>query len=125
MKKYINKMIPVAVITVLVVVFVVLIGGKVYAKSVESAERERREQMESIYITMLRDELKQDGFDNSGVNMTKVTNAEGEWEYTVIIYNSSFAWMDDAEQSILEKQLADMGSETLGKISLDLLASYQ
>lgn len=125
MRKNMNKIIPGTVICILVFIFVMLIGGKVYAGSLEQAECERREQMESIYITTIREELKAAGFDNSGVNMTKATNAEGEWEYTVVIYHRSFAWMDDLEQCGLEKRLADMGSDTLGKISLDLLASYQ
>lgn len=122
MKKYMDTIIPVAVIAVLVAVFAVLIGSKVYAQSVETAQREQREARESAYLSVIKEELKEAGFNNSGVNMTKVTNEEGEWEYTVTIYHRSFEWMETADKAAMEQRLADMGSSTLGKISLELLA---
>lgn len=125
MRKHMDVIIPAAVIGLLVMVFALLIGGKVYAKSVEAAEREQRERMESTYISMIKDELENRGFSNSGVNMTKATDEEDEWEYTVTVYHHSFEWMDVNEQKIFEKELENMGSGSLGKISLDLLASYE
>ena len=125
MRKHMDVIIPAAGIGLLVMVFALLIGGKVHAKSVEAAEREQRERMESTYISMIKDELENRGFSNSGVNMTKATDEEDEWEYTVTVYHHSFEWMDVNEQKIFEKELENMGSGSLGKISLDLLASYE
>ncbi len=121
MKKYMDTIIPVAVIGLLVMVFALLVGSKVYAQSVEEARREHREALESAYITAIREELQAEGFSNSGVNMTKVTNDEGEWEYTVTIYHGSFEWMDGNDRAELEEALTNMGSGSLGKISLNLL----
>ena len=120
MKKYMDTLIPVAVIGLLIIVFVFLVGSKAYAKSVETAVREQREVLESAYISSVKETLQEEGFANSGVNMTKITNEEGEWEYTVIIYHRSVEWMEENDKIELEQTLAEMGSDSLGKISLEL-----
>ncbi len=122
MRKYMDMIIPATVIGVLVLVFAMLIGTKAYANSVEAAERAQREERESVYIKLIKDELQKEGFSNCGVNMTKETNEDGEWEYTVVVYHRSFEWMDAAEELTLEQKLEGAGSNSLGKISLDLLA---
>lgn len=121
MKKYMEHIIPVAVIVLLILVFAVLVGSKVHATSLEEARNQQREALESTYLTTIRDVLEESGFHNSGVNMTKATNENGEWEYSVIIYNRSFEWMEESAREELEKELAAMGEGSLGKISLDLL----
>lgn len=121
MKKYMDMIIPTVVIGVLVLVFAMLIGTKAYANSVEVAEREQREANESVYLKLIKDELQAEGFSNCGVNMTKETNEDGEWEYTVVVYHRSFEWMDAAEELTLEQKLESVGSNSLGKISLDLM----
>lgn len=122
MKKYIDIMIPAIVIGILIILFALLIGGKVHADSVEEARREQREKLESVYIKEIKDELTKAGFSNCGVNMTKETNAEGEWEYTVKVYHRSFAWMEATDSFELESKLEAVGRNSLGEISLDLLA---
>lgn len=122
MKKYMENIIPAIVIFLLILIFALLVGRKIYAQNVEDAYRAQREAMESTYITGIKGELSEVGFSNSGVNMTKATNDAGEWEYTVTIYHRSFEWMEETARIQLEKELTDMGSEDLGKISLSLLA---
>lgn len=121
MRKHMENIIPAVVIVLLILVFALLVGNKVYAESVEAARTEQREVLESTYLTTMRDVLEENGFYNSGVNMTKATDEEGEWEYTVIIYNRSFEWMEDLAREELEKELVMIGEDSLGKISLDLL----
>lgn len=121
MRKHMENIIPAVVIVLLILVFALLVGNKVYAESVEAARTEQREVLESTYLTTMRGVLEENGFYNSGVNMTKATNEEGEWEYTVIIYNRSFEWMEDLAREELEKELVMIGEDSLGKISLDLL----
>lgn len=121
MRKYMDMIIPAVVIGVLVLVFAMLIGTKAYANSVEVAEREQREANESVYLNLIKDELQAEGFSNCGVNMTKETNEDGEWEYTVVVYHRSFEWMDAADAMTLEQKLENAGSDSLGKISLDLM----
>lgn len=122
MKKYMEHIIPATVILLLIIIFALLVGRKVYAQSVEEACREHRETMESSYITMIKSQLSDNGFSNSGVNMTKATGDNGEWEYSVIIYHRSFEWMEEDAKITLEKELVAMGNESLGKISLSLLS---
>ncbi len=122
MRKYMDMIILAAVIGVLVLVFAMLIGTKAYANSVEAAKRAQREANESVYLNLVKDELQAEGFSNCGVNMTKETNADGEWEYTVVVYHRSFEWLDEADALALEQKLEGAGSNSLGKISLDLLA---
>lgn len=121
MRKYMDMIIPAAVIGVLVLIFAMLIGTKAYANSVEVAERAQREANESVYLNLIKDELRAEGFSNCGVNMTKETNENGEWEYTVVVYHRSFEWMDEVDAMTLEQKLENAGSDSLGKISLDLL----
>lgn len=121
MRKYMDMIIPAVVIGVLVLVFAMLIGTKAYANSVEAAERAQREANESVYLNLVKDELQAEGFSNCGVNMTKETNEDGEWEYTVVVYHRSFEWMDETDAMTLEQRLEYAGSDSLGKISLDLL----
>lgn len=121
MRKYMDMIIPAVVISVLVLIFAMLIGTKAYANSVEVAERAQREANESVYLNLIKDELRAEGFSNCGVNMTKETNEDGEWEYTVVVYHRSFEWMDEAAAMTLEQKLENAGSDSLGKISLDLL----
>lgn len=121
MRKNMENIIPAAVVVIMILVFAFLAGQKVYGQTIERAERERRDAMESTYIAEVKETLRDSGFVNSGVNLTKVTNASGEWEYTLIIYNRSFDWMEEDARADLEKNLADMGNDELGKISLALL----
>ena len=121
MRKYMDMIIPAVVIGVLVLVFAMLIGTKAYANSMEAAERAQREANESVYLNLVKDELQAEGFSNCGVNMTKETNENGEWEYTVVVYHRSFEWMDETDAMTLEQKLENAGSDSLGKISLDLL----
>lgn len=122
MKKYMENIIPAAIILLLIILFALLVGRKVYAQSMETAAMEQREAMESIYITAIKEELYDAGFTNSGVNMTKATNENGEWEYTVVIFHHSFEWMEENVKENMEDRLEKMGAENLGKISLTLLA---
>ena len=122
MTKSMKNIIVAIMIGVPVVLFALLLGSEAYAQSVEAARTEHREALESTYITTIRNMLDERGFENSGVNMTKVTNEWGEWEYTVTVYHDSFAWMEDAGKEELGNKLTETGEGSLGKISLTLLS---
>lgn len=94
------------------------IGMKIHAQNKEIQRAEYREAIESAYISDIRMVMEENGYSNSGVNMTKVTNEDGEWEYNVVIYHHSFAWMEEGAKEEMKIRLTDMGSDDLGKISL-------
>ena len=121
MKKSMKVMMPVAVTCILVLVFAAMIGSKVYATNMEEAERVQREVAESDYMNEVKAALVEEGFANSGVNMTKATNDAGDWEYTVIVYHSSVQWMEEADKKELEAFMENLGADALGKISFILL----
>jgi len=122
MRKNMENIIPAAAVVIMILVFAFLAGQKVYGQTIERVERERRDAMESTYIAEVKETLRDSGFVNSGVNLTKETNASGDWEYTLVIYNRSFDWMEETVRADLEKELADMANDELGKISLALLS---
>ena len=122
MRKNMENIIPAAAVVIMILVFAFLAGQKVYGQTIERVERERRDAMESTYIAEVKETLRDSGFVNSGVNLTKETNASGDWEYTLVIYNRSFDWMEETVRADLEKELVDMANDELGKISLALLA---
>lgn len=122
MRKNMENIIPAAAVVIMILVFAFLAGQKVYGQTIERVERERRDAMESTYIAEVKETLRDSGFVNSGVNLTKETNASGDWEYTLVIYNRSFDWMEEGVRADLEKELADMANDELGKISLALLS---
>lgn len=122
MKKYMGQVIPAAITLFLILIFVLLVGQKVYATNLEEAAMLQRETAESTYITEIKEVLNNNGFGNCGVNMTKATDEMGEWEYTVIVYHHSFDWMESDERAELEKSMESMGTDVLGKISLTLLS---
>ena len=122
MRNNMENIIPAAAVVIMILVFAFLAGQKVYGQTIERVERERRDAMESTYIAEVKETLRDSGFVNSGVNLTKETNASGDWEYTLVIYNRSFDWMEDGVRADLEKELADMANDELGKISLALLS---
>lgn len=122
MRKNMENIIPAAAVVIMILVFAFLAGQKVYGQTIERVERERRDAMESTYIAEVKETLCDSGLVNSGVNLTKETNASGDWEYTLVIYNRSFDWMEETVRADLEKELADMANDELGKISLALLA---
>ena len=115
-------MIPAVVTGILVFAFALMIGSKVHATNMEEAERLQREVAERNYITEVKAVLDEEGFANSGINMTKATDDAGDWEYTVIVYHTSVQWMEAADKAELETFMENMGKDTLGKISFILLS---
>lgn len=107
---------------VLVIIASLLFGMKAYGKSVEATMQAEREAMEREYLAEIKAVLQENGFQNSGVNMTKESDEDGRWEYDVVIYNPSFEWMNPDKAEKIENTLAEGRAEEFGKISLTLLA---
>ncbi len=107
---------------VLVIIASLLFGMKAYGKSVEATMQAQREAMEREYLAEIKAVLQENGFQNSGVNMTKESDEDGRWKYDVVIYNPSFEWMNPDKEEEIENMLAEWREEEFGKISLTLLA---
>lgn len=92
------------VVIVLLCVTGFLIKGTIVsqAKSRIQQENEAYHEMEKDYIRKTREVLKENGFENSGVNLTKVIDAEGKRTYTMAVHNSKINRLSDSEKKELE-----------------------
>lgn len=91
----------------LVCVIGVFVKGTVVsqAKSKIKQENETYHELEREYIKETRQTLKKAGFANSGVNLTKVIDGEGNRVYTMVVHNSKINNLDETGKSALLEQL--------------------
>lgn len=64
--------------------------------------------MEEAYQEEVAEVLAQYGVGTSGINLTKITEADGTRAYTLAIYNRNFDRMDEAKMGSLEKSLNEV-----------------
>ena len=81
-----------------------LIKGTVVsqAKSRIQQENEAYHEMEKDYIRKTREALKENGFENSGINLTKVIDEDGKRTYRVVVHNSKINRLNNSEKNTLE-----------------------
>lgn len=75
------------------------------AKSRIQEENETYHEMEKDYIRKTREVLEEEGFENSGVNLTKVIDGEGNRTYTMVVHNSKINRLEAEEKEELETVL--------------------
>ena len=108
----------------LLLVFLLVFAGfslVTFAKNAgkRQAEFERRETMESCFISECRTYLKEAGFAYAGVNLTKVTNEKGVYEYNLLLCHEGFRNLDDDGEFLIRRDLEKMMKEKdLGKITI-------
>lgn len=81
------KKVALAVIVILVIFY----GAAGVVKSSENREleaaKEYRESCEKVFISDVRELLTKAGYDNCGINLSRVGDYESGWEYTVRIHH--------------------------------------
>lgn len=91
-----------------VVVMAVFFGVTGIVKSAENRELAQacteREQSEAAFISEVRTMLTQAGYENSGINLSRVGDTQNGWEYTVRIHHRK---LTDSEQKceLLRKKI--------------------
>ncbi len=79
------------IVVAVVVVLVVFFGATGVAKSAENREAaeacKAREEGEAAFVTEVRMMLTEAGYENCGINLSRVGDAENGWEYTVRIHH--------------------------------------
>lgn len=100
-------------VILLVCVTGVLVKGTVVsqAKSRIQGEKEAYHEMEKAYIRETREILKKEGFENSGVNLTKVIDEEGKRTYTMVVHNGKINRLSTEEKEELEELLESIAFE--------------
>lgn len=63
-------------------------------------------QQEKALVQEARDYLNQAGFQNSGVTLNRVVDADGSIEYTMTIHHGKIDKMDEASRESLKKELS-------------------
>lgn len=95
---------------VLVLIIACCAAGTVYSRNgIYRAEEEsfyREKERELLRET--RSYLSAKGYDNSGVNITRVLDEEGAREYTITIHHGRIDKMEEEKRTELAKELADL-----------------
>lgn len=86
------------------------ITGTVYSK--EKQSRKEQEQyyrsVEAAYLSEVREWLGENGYENSGVTMTKVIEEDGSREYTLSVHHHKISNLEEREQVSLKNELTGM-----------------
>ena len=86
------------------------VTGTVYSK--EKQSRKEQEQyyrsVEAAYLSEVREWLGENGYENSGVTMTKVIEEDGSREYTLSVHHHKISNLEEGEQVSLKNELTGM-----------------
>lgn len=98
------------IIVLLVLVIVFCVKGTVF--SMENNERAKANRyyavLEDEYLEEARQLLEEQGYNNCGVTMTRITEADGRREYTVLLHHRKFENLSAEEKSEVISSLTDM-----------------
>lgn len=96
--------IAISVICLTVTVFCVL--GIMMGKNgrVDRPEEKQYREMEKSYVSEIRKLLEEEGYENSGITMTWVTDETGERIYTVTIHHGRIDKLSKAEKRALMEE---------------------
>lgn len=101
------------------IVWVVLMIGiaiMIFSMSFVSKAQERmeqqmrleREQMEKEYIGQVRNFLEEEGYSNSGLNLTKIMDVDAPVIYQLAIHNARINNLKEEEISMLQSQISGL-----------------
>lgn len=94
---------------VLVVVFLLLASANVMSQEKQvTADREGLQKLEQEYIREIRDYLAEKGYANSGVNLTCVTEADGDRNYRVEIYHRRIEKLSEMQKKELFEEIEEL-----------------
>ena len=93
------------VTVVLILIIVLCVGGTARSESRDEAQRVENRVQEQQLLTDVRQYLKDNGYANSGVTLTYVTDADGDPEYTFTIHHKRINYMSEEEREALSAEL--------------------
>ena len=91
------------VTVVLILIIVLCVGGTARSESRDEAQRVENRVQEQL--TDVRQYLKNNGYTNSGVTLTYVTDADGDPEYTFTIHHKRINDMSEEEREAFSAEL--------------------
>ena len=93
------------VTVVLILIIVLCVGGTARSESRDEAQRVENRVQEQQLLMDVRQYLKDNGYTNSGVTLTYVTDADGDPEYTFTIHHKRINDMSEEERAALSEEL--------------------
>ena len=93
------------VTVVLILIIVLCVGGTARSESRDEAQRVENRVQEQQLLMDVRQYLKDNGYTNSGVTLTYVTDADGDPEYTFTIHHKRINDMSEEEREAFSAQL--------------------
>lgn len=93
------------VTVVLILIIVLCAGGTVRSESRSETQRVENRVQEQQLMADVRCYLKENGYTNSGVTLTYVTDTDGCPEYTFTIHHKRINDMSEEERGILSGEL--------------------
>lgn len=72
--------------------------------------------MEKEYVCEIREYLNEQGFENSGVTLTRVVEADGSREYEIALHHKYLEKLEDSERSRLFEEIEAMAFDATGCI---------
>lgn len=117
-KKAIERIV-LAAIAVLFIFFLFSMVSKGAKNRRNALEIEERENCESEFIARSREYLNAKGYGFAGVNLTKATNEDGEYEYSLLLCHERFTAMNDDTEFLLKRDLEGIKKEcSLGRMEI-------
>ena len=93
------------VTVVLILIIVLCVGGTARSESRDEAQRVENRVQEQQLLKDVRQYLKNNGYTNSGVTLTYVTDADGDPEYTFTIHHKRINYMSEEEREAFSAEL--------------------
>ena len=93
------------VTVVLILIIVLCVGGTARSESRDEAQRVENRVQEQQLLMDVRQYLKNNGYTNSGVTLTYVTDADGDPEYTFTIHHKRINHMSEEEREAFGAEL--------------------
>lgn len=98
-------------IVTIILVMVIAFCTKQTVMSKENNERARQNQyyavLEAAFLQETKEVLNEQGLRNCGVTMTRVTQENGEREYTVAIHHQKLEKMEEQQKAKIREQLME------------------
>lgn len=93
------------VTVVLILIIVLCVGGTARSESRDEVQRVENRVQEQQLLMDVRQYLKNNGYTNSGVTLTYVTDADGDPEYTFTIHHKRINDMSEEEREAFGAEL--------------------
>lgn len=89
----------------LILIIGLCVGGTVKSESSNETQRIENRVQEQHLLTQMRQYLKENGYRNSGVTLTYVTDEDGRCEYTFTIHHKKIDAMSEEEREDFTMEL--------------------